>query len=164
MQVGKLHCKNLSTVWQMNFALFAQQLLFLGFLEERERELERERERVGKRHRQRVRLNYEKRLCILSRALPQTFASIMHTPTQSACGTQLHWRYQRESKREGELCACSKDCSFLPDEQEQFTAWQIRRISCGFQAFRLVCLAWVTCNFDCQLRAPRGGAHTRRGR
>lgn len=105
MQVGKLHCKNLSTVWQMNFALFAQQLLFLGFLEESERELERERERVGKRHRQRVRLNYEKRLCILSRALPQTFASIMHTPTQSACGTQLHWRYQRESQRGRESCA-----------------------------------------------------------
>lgn len=105
MQVGKLHWKNHSTVWQMNFALFAQQLLFLGFgwllfREERKRKGARERERVGKRHRQRVRLNYEKRLCILSRALPQTFASIMHTPTQSACGTQLHWRYQRERERE----------------------------------------------------------------
>lgn len=69
----------------------------------RERKGARERERVGKRHRQRVRLNYEKRLCILSRALPQTFASIMHTPTQSACGTQLHWRYQREREREGDI-------------------------------------------------------------
>lgn len=143
----------------MNFALFAA-LLFLGFgFLRRERKRERELE-SGKRHWQRVRLNYEKRLCILSPALPQTFASIMHTPTQSACGTQLQCT-QREREREGyterERASWAPAARTAPFCQAS-TVYRMAN-STNFLRFwsisvgwLLGCLAWVTCNFDCQLR------------
>lgn len=173
-----MHWKNLSLANELcTFCCCCPAALLLlgfGFLFFRAEETKRERERElesGKRHWQRVRLNYEKRLCILSPALPQTFASIMHTPTQSACGTQLQCiqgeearKWERDGERELSWAERLQQGLLLFAGRAQFTAWQIRRISCGFQAFRLVgCLAWVTCNFDCQLRRLEDGARAEVG-
>lgn len=145
---GKLHWKNHSLANELcTFCCASFSRFWVAFLRREEKERERELE-SGKRHWQRVRLNYEKRLCILSPALPQTFASIMHTPTQSACGTQLQCT-QREREgyieRERGRAERLQQGLLLFARRAQFTAWQIRRISCGFEAFRLVgCLvAWL---------------------
>lgn len=161
--------------WTLHFLLLLPSSasfsrFWVSFFRAEDRERERELE-SGKRHWHRVRLNYEKRLCILSPALPQTFASIMHTPTQSACGTQLQCiqgeearKWERDGERELSWAERLQQGLLLFAGRAQFTAWQIRRISCGFQAFRLVgCLAWVTCNFDCQLRRLEDGARAEVG-